>query len=88
MRMQHNGDLDEEADGTNLVPELYDMEQEDAQESCMDSEANIVTMESQTMYNADDKTKRIMLYNMEYMDTVEFGILRDDLVQLNYASDQ
>lgn len=88
-RMQQNGNFDEDADRTDLVTEMYDMEQEAAQKSRTELKDNMVTIESQTMYDVEDETEWIMLSNMEYMDPVKILKLRDDLVQLsNFESGQ
>ena len=78
--MQQNGDFTDEAEGVNLVTELYEREQANAALSRAELQTNITEAEEMVRDDIDEEADRLMLSQVRYTDDGSFYDRLADLI--------
>ena len=81
--MQQNGDFTDEAAGTDIVTELYDMERLATLQSRTELEQNLTQQDGGDVDGGEDEADGVLASQLEYTDVADFISLRSELIDVN-----
>ena len=83
VRMQQKGDFTDEAAGTDIVTELYDMERMATLQSRTELEHNLTQQEGGDVDGGEDEADGVLASQLDYTDVADFISLRSELIDVN-----